>query len=135
MKTPDSKSADHAGSTVHVPLPQPDGSDERPTETGPPTLPSAPTPPTSPAMPTDVSQGATTEGSSIDTVTPSITGIGGTIADATSSDTLMKSITELIKVQMKAMTKAASVQSLLPLDRYSGEGSRAENDGTDRWLE
>ena len=47
----------------------------------------------------------------------------------------MKSMAELIKVQMRAMTKAASVQSLPPLDRYTGEGSQAEDDGIDRWLE
>ena len=39
----------------------------------------------------------------------------------------MQSMTELIKVQMQAMTKAASVQSLLPLDRFAGEGSQADD--------
>ena len=62
-------------------------------------------------------------------------GGGGAVADATASDTLVKSMAELIKAQMQAMTKAASVQSLPLLDRYTGEGSQAEDDGTDRWLE
>ena len=57
------------------------------------------------------------------------------VTDATSSDTLMKSMTELIKAQVQAMTKAPSVQSLPPLERYTGEGSQAEDDGIDRWLE
>ena len=34
-----------------------------------------------------------------------------------------------------AMTKAASVQSLPPLDRFTGEGSQADDDSIDRWLE
>ena len=36
---------------------------------------------------------------------------------------------------MKAMTNAASVQSLPPLKCYTGEGSQEEEDGIDRWLE
>ena len=62
-------------------------------------------------------------------------GGGGAVTDATGSDALVKSMAELIKAQMQAMTKAASVQSLPPLDRYTGEGSQAEDDSTDRWLE
>ena len=38
-------------------------------------------------------------------------------------------------MQMQAMTKAASVQSLPPLDRFTGEGSQADDDSIDRWLE
>ena len=57
------------------------------------------------------------------------------MTDATGSDTLVKSMTELIKAQMQAMTKTASVLSLPPLDRYTGEGSQAEDDGINRWLE
>ena len=38
-------------------------------------------------------------------------------------------------MQMQAKTKAASVQSLPPLDTYTSEGSQAEDDGIDRWLE
>lgn len=33
------------------------------------------------------------------------------------------------------MTKVVSVQSLPPLDIYTGEGSQAEDHGIDRWLE
>ena len=57
--------------------------------------------------------------------------------EASSSDELMKSVTELIKVQMQAMTKtkAASVQSLPSLDTYTGKGNQAEHDGIDRWLQ
>ena len=48
---------------------------------------------------------------------------------------LVKSVTELIRVQMKAMITAASVQSLPSLNCYIGEGSQEEEDGIDRWLE
>ena len=132
LKTPESKSADPAGTTAHVPPPPPDvGSGERSTESSGAsrTPPSDPTPPTDPAAPTDASRGA------MDPATASAGDGGATVTDATSSDTLMKSMTELIKAQMQAMTKAASVQSLPPLDRYTGEGSQAEDDGIDRWLE
>ena len=47
----------------------------------------------------------------------------------------MQSMTELIKVQMQAMTKAASVQSLLLVDRFAGEGSQADDGSINRWLE
>ena len=52
--------------------------------------PSDPTPPTDPAAPTDASRGAT------DPATASAGDGGATVTDATSSDTLMKSMTELI---------------------------------------
>ena len=131
LKAPESKSVDPAGTTAHVP-PAPDGSGERSTESGSGTPPTAPT---DPAAATDTSRGATAESSSTDSVTPSTSRSSGAATDAGSSDALMKSMTELIKVQMQAMTKAASVQSLPPLDRYTGEGSQAEDDGIDRWLE
>ena len=47
----------------------------------------------------------------------------------------MKSVAELLKVQMQAVTKAASFQSLPPLDTYTGKRSQAEDDGIDRWLD
>ena len=124
LKTSESKSADPASTTPPEGDAHDTGSGERSTDS------SAETPPTDPAAPTDASRGATTERSSTES-TPST----GSAAATSSGDALMKSMTELIKVQMQAMTKAASVQSLPPLDRFTGEGSQADDDSIDRWLE
>ena len=97
-KTPDSKSVDPAGTNVHVPPPDGSSDRERPPEAGSGTPPTTPTPPTDPAVPPDASRGATTEGSSTDTATPTTS---GTVTDATSSDTLRSRLLNLSKYRCK----------------------------------
>ena len=124
---------DPAIATAHVPTARDDGNgsagETPPTDS---TVAPTTTAGTAAASPTVASGGAATVS---DLVTPSTRGSSVTTTDAGSGDVLVKSMTELINVQMQAMTKAASVQSLPPLDRYTGEGSQAEDDGIDRWLE
>ena len=67
---------------------------------------------------------------------PIFTSDGAGSAEAISqSGDLVKSMTELIRIQMKAMTDAPSVLSLPPIKCYTGEGSQEEEYGIDRWLE
>ena len=102
-KTPKSKPADPARTTVHVPLPDSSGERSMGRTSTSTTTPSAPTPPINSTV--DSSRGAT-DSLSMDTGT---SGGSGAVTDATGSDTLVKSMAELIKAQMQAMTKAASV--------------------------
>ena len=93
LKTSELKSADPASTTPPEGDAHGTGSGERSTDS------SIETPPTNPAAPTDASRGASTERSSTES-TPST----GSAAATSSGDALMKSMTELIKVQMQAMT-------------------------------
>ena len=57
---------------------------------------------------------------------------------ATGRTELMQSVTDLLRAQTQAMiaqAQVASLQSLPPLSRYSGEGSQEDDEGIDRWLE
>ena len=143
LKTAESR--DPARTTAHVPLEgkrtADSGMGERSTND------SSEAPPTDPPATSEASREATGKLSGTDTSTSgdrSTPATGDTSSTSTSSakatetsssDELMKSVTELIKVQMQAMTKAVSVQSLPPKDTYTDEGSQAEDDGIDRWLE
>ena len=105
-KTPESKPADPTNTTAHVP-PPPDGLGERSTEADHGTHTTA----TTPATPSPLTDSLREASDSSSTATGTSSS-GGIVTDATGSDILVKSITELIMAQVQVVTKVASVQSL-----------------------
>ena len=82
-------------------------------------------------------------------MTPPTTNSSATVGSASCSQTnstsapggdssLMHSLAQLVKTQtdmMVAQTKAMSAQSLPPMPHFTGEGSQSGEDSFDRWLE